>query len=76
MKIGDMLFRNFEGCSNGDCIISTPNGMHTNSSCKCLLTLSRTQLHILKGRISMIKDIDLERLYDKWVVKTSEDTSK
>ena len=61
MKIRDILFKDFEGCSNGDCIIKKPKGMHTNGSCNCLLNMSRGQLHILKSKLSVIvdKEIDL-----------------
>ncbi len=61
MKVREILFKDFHGCSNGDCIIRKPEGMHTNGRCHCLDKLSRSQLAILKGRLSSIIDIEIER---------------
>ena len=54
--IRECLFANMHGCSNHDCIIKKPLGMGTNGSCNCLQNLSRSELNILKARLSVIID--------------------
>ena len=47
------LFRNFDGCSNHNCVVTGPKkGMGTNGMCSCLANASRTQLHLLQRRLN------------------------
>lgn len=49
------LFRDWHGCLNHDCIVNGPQkGMGTNGGCKCLPNASRTQLNLLKTRLSVL----------------------
>ena len=50
----------FNGCSDGNCIIKKPVGMHTNASCRCLHNLSRAQLSVLKSRLATIIDKEVD----------------
>lgn len=54
MDIRESLFSGFTPCTDGNCVINKPEGMHTNGGCKCLLNLSRAQLGILTSRIQAI----------------------
>jgi hypothetical protein len=54
--VREHLFANMDGCSNHDCIIKKREGMGTNGSCGCLHNMSRSRLHILKSRLSVIID--------------------
>jgi hypothetical protein len=59
--IRDILFSDFIGCTNHDCVITGPKkGMGTNGSCSCLHNMSRSQLNILKSRLSQIADKTVE----------------
>ncbi|MBV1929833.1 MAG: hypothetical protein KUG81_10030 [Gammaproteobacteria bacterium] len=54
--VREYLFANVDGCTSHDCIIKKREGMGTNGSCGCLHNMSRSQLHILKSRLSVIVD--------------------
>jgi len=56
------LFDNeyFHGCSNGDCIIKKRTGMRTNGSCGCLHDMSRSELYMLKSKLTVILDMELK----------------
>jgi hypothetical protein len=58
--VREALFKDWEGCSNGNCIVQKREGMHTNGDCNCLLNMSRSKLHILKSRLSLIIDKRIE----------------
>lgn len=54
-SIREILFRGWPGCSNHGCIVrGEQQGMATNGQCKCLVDASRTQLHMLQGRLSAV----------------------
>ena len=59
-SVRDILFRGFTPCSDGNCVIKRPTGMHTNGGCKCMLNLSRGQLSILASRLSVIGDKEVQ----------------
>jgi hypothetical protein len=60
-KIREMLFRGFEPCSDGYCVIGgKAKGMHTNGGCKCITNLSRAQLQILGSRLQVIGEKEIE----------------
>ena len=55
MNLREALFRDWQGCTNGDCIVrDNSKGMHTNGSCKCLVNASRSQLIILQSRLNAL----------------------
>lgn len=57
MTVRQVLFRDMSGCMDGDCIITgRRSGLHTNGGCHCMTNLSRSQLSLLKSRISLIAD--------------------
>ena len=60
MKVREYLFRGFEPCSDGDCIVKKPEGMCTNGGCHCIFNLSRAQLHILTSRLQAVADKEIE----------------
>lgn len=61
MKIREILFRGFHGCSDGNCVITGKAvGMHTNGGCRCLTHFSRDRLSILSGRLQSIGDKEIE----------------
>jgi len=59
MKVRYYLFKNMDGCSNHDCIVSKRSGMGTNGSCGCIMNMNRSQLMILKSRLSVIIDMEV-----------------
>lgn len=55
MNIRERIFKGFTGCSNHGCVISkNDKGMHTNSICRCLENMTRSQLSILSGRLQAV----------------------
>jgi hypothetical protein len=52
--VREHLFPNVTPCTNGNCVVQEPKGMQTNGSCKCVIDMSRTELHILQARIASI----------------------
>lgn len=56
--VREALFQGIDmgGCTNGDCIIRKNHGMVTNGSCGCLHNLNRSQLYMLKSKLSSIID--------------------
>ena len=54
--IGEYLFKGISGCTDGNCIVKKPTGMHTNGGCKCLERLNRCSLSILSSRLQNIRD--------------------
>ena len=58
--IREILFYDFNGCTNHNCIVTKRVGMGTNGSCSCLSDLSRTQIQIMKGRLSTIIDKEIK----------------
>ena len=59
VKLSEFLFRGFKPCTDGNCCIKKPEGMHTNGGCKCLQNMSRSQLSILQSRIMAMSDVDV-----------------
>lgn len=58
MPLKELLFKGMTGCLSNDCII-TDNSTGTNSSCKCLLNMSRGQLAMLNSRLNQLKDKEI-----------------
>lgn len=54
--VREILFKNFKGCTNHNCIIKKPEGIGTNGWCTCLQELNRNQIEILQSRLSIIID--------------------
>ncbi|MFK0570831.1 VVA0879 family protein [Endozoicomonas sp.] len=54
--VREFLFRGFEPCSDGHCVIKKPEGMRTNAGCGCILSMSRLQLGLLSSRLQVIVD--------------------
>jgi len=49
----------YYGCSNGDCIIQRPDGVHTNGICKCLQDIpAGTQVRVRAGIMRLRKQRD------------------
>lgn len=59
MTLREYLFKGMTGCHNGDCIIRTPTGMTTNSSCHCLENFDRRKLGMLRRRLTHILEMDV-----------------
>ena len=60
VKIREILFKDFKGCSDGHCVFTGKNvGQHTNGGCRCLLNLNRPQLYILANRLKNISEREL-----------------
>jgi hypothetical protein len=60
MTVRQILFRDMNGCMDGNCIITgRRSGIQTNGGCHCMSNLSRGQLSLLKSRISLIADEEI-----------------
>jgi hypothetical protein len=59
MTVRELLFRGFTGCTNFGCVIQEVKGVGTNGQCHCIDKLSRRQLQMLSGRISVINNIEI-----------------
>jgi len=60
-KIREIIFKGFDGCSDGCCIIKgKAKGMHTNGGCRCITRLNRAQLQILSSRLQVVGEIEVE----------------
>ena len=59
VKLSEFLFRGFEPCTDGNCCIKKPEGMHANGGCRCLQSMSWSQLSILQSRIMAMSDVDV-----------------
>lgn len=58
--IREILFKGFEGCLNGNCIIKVNKGLVTNGWCSCLQNMTNTQLSILQSRLYIIRDKEID----------------
>ena len=73
--IREILFKDWDGCSNHDCIVKNRTGMGTNGSCGCLVNMSRSELHILNARLATIIDVQIkENGYAQALDETGKDT--
>lgn len=53
---------NVVGCSNGDCYLKAPKGMHTNSTCSCISrNMTQTQVVHTKATIQYLRKLLQER---------------
>lgn len=58
------------GCSNGDCILKSPQGMHTNSTCTCISRhMTQTQVIHTKATIHYLRKLLKERDLELEVLK-------
>lgn len=56
--VREILFKPFKGCSDHGCLITGPKGgMGTNGGCRCVINMSRSQLHILQSKLHVIANM-------------------
>ena len=61
MKLRERLFPHAKGCTNGYCVVTgKASGMHTNSTCNCIVNMSRSQLMILQGRLMSVGELEVQ----------------
>lgn len=61
MKVGEYLFKGFDGCTNHSCIIKKPEGMGTNGTCHCLQKLTKQQQATVNRRLKTISGFQINK---------------